>query len=285
MLQSFVCVPHGTTLPQMDDWCWLLRSQTTHSAVKQLRFCRHLQAAMSSSSKAIVPDDAAAPMDPQTIKILAVKTLMRERENSRKNSDFTKSDTIRDKLLSEFGVEIFDQKNGPSGWKFKDGSSKKLAAGLTLPVEITATLKRNRTEEAIDRKQAEKKQRVEASVPKSKGGTPHIDIKHIHFLYSICTSSVIKEAALTEEQKRNKLVMSTIMGNSDVLNKQGVLIEEMVIGPSNIIAKSGQRIKVHYVGRLKTNNKMFDSSLKKPFVFRLGRSEVIKVSSQFTVHS
>jgi FK506-binding nuclear protein len=32
---------------------------------------------------------------------------------------------------------------------------------------------------------------------------------------------------------------------------------------------------MHYVGRLKTNNKIFDSS-KRPFAFRLGRGEVIK---------
>jgi len=30
------------------------------------------------------------------------------------------------------------------------------------------------------------------------------------------------------------------------------------------------------VGKLKTNNKVFDSSLKKPFTFRLGKGEVIK---------
>ncbi len=64
--------------------------------------------------------------------------------------------------------------------------------------------------------------------------------------------------------------------NDTVVNKQGVLIEEMILGTSKTQAVSGKRIKVHYVGRLKSNNKMFDSSVKKPFTFRLGRSEVIK---------
>ena len=36
-------------------------------------------------------------------------------------------------------------------------------------------------------------------------------------------------------------------------------------------------MKVHYTGRLKTTNKVFDSSIgKRPFTFRLGRGEVIK---------
>lgn len=120
--------------------------------------------------------DANNTLDEASIKILAVKALMRERETARKNSDFAKSDRIRDKLASEFGVELFDQKNGPSGWKFKDGSSKKLKAGLTLPPEVTATLKRPRDDDRSDnqsgKEKVEKKQKVQAALaPKPQGKT------------------------------------------------------------------------------------------------------------------
>ena len=80
----------------------------------------------------------------------------------------------------------------------------------------------------------------------------------------------------TAEQARNAALMNTVVqSNSSAQNKQGVLIEDLIIGTGKQIATSGKRVKVHYAGRLKSNNKLFDSS-KKPFVFRLGRSEVIK---------
>lgn len=55
---------------------------------------------------------------------------------------------------------------------------------------------------------------------------------------------------------------------------QGVIIEDLKIGTGQT-SKIGDRIKMHYVGKLKSNGKVFDSSVKKPFVFRLGRGEVI----------
>jgi hypothetical protein len=51
----------------------------------------------------------------------------------------------------------------------------------------------------------------------------------------------------------------------DLLNNIAL---DMFPGEKKVLL-SGDRIKVHYVGRLKSNNKIFDSSLKKPFVFRL----------------
>lgn len=56
----------------------------------------------------------------------------------------------------------------------------------------------------------------------------------------------------------------------------GVKIEDIRVG-SGPEAKSGKRAQVYYEGRLKTNNKVFDS-LKQgvPFKFGLGRGEVIK---------
>jgi FKBP-type peptidyl-prolyl cis-trans isomerase len=43
-------------------------------------------------------------------------------------------------------------------------------------------------------------------------------------------------------------------------------------------AKAGSVVGMYYAGRLKTNNKQFDACLSgKPFKFRLGKGEVIKV--------
>ena len=41
-------------------------------------------------------------------------------------------------------------------------------------------------------------------------------------------------------------------------------------------AESGKKVKVNYVGKFKTNGRVFDASKGRPFSFRLGRSEVIK---------
>lgn len=56
---------------------------------------------------------------------------------------------------------------------------------------------------------------------------------------------------------------------------QGVLIEDIVIGTGRR-AESGRRVKVNYVGKFKTNGRVFDASKGRPFQFRLGRSEVIR---------
>lgn len=56
----------------------------------------------------------------------------------------------------------------------------------------------------------------------------------------------------------------------------GVLVEDLKMGEGQV-AKPGKLVQVYYEGRLKSNNKMFDSSTKGPgFKFRLGRQEVIK---------
>ena len=47
-------------------------------------------------------------------------------------------------------------------------------------------------------------------------------------------------------------------------------------------AKPGCSVGMYYVGRLKTNNKQFDSCLTgKPFKFKLGKGEVIKVRTLY----
>jgi FK506-binding nuclear protein len=68
---------------------------------------------------------------------------------------------------------------------------------------------------------------------------------------------------------------SSSQSNSNSRNVQGVIIEELQAGNPGRVAKNGDRLQMHYVGKLKANNRIFDSS-KKPFSFTLGRGEVIK---------
>ena len=45
------------------------------------------------------------------------------------------------------------------------------------------------------------------------------------------------------------------------------------------VPQGGKRVQVKYIGRLKSNNKVFDQTKgNKTFAFRLGVGEVIKVS-------
>lgn len=56
----------------------------------------------------------------------------------------------------------------------------------------------------------------------------------------------------------------------------GVVFEDRVVGKGPV-AKAGSKVSVYYVGRLKQNNKQFDSSTSGAgFKFLLGRGEVIK---------
>jgi len=56
----------------------------------------------------------------------------------------------------------------------------------------------------------------------------------------------------------------------------GFIMEEVVVG-TGAEARAGQRVRVHYTGRL-TNGTTFDSSLDRnePLGFKLGAGEVIK---------
>ncbi len=66
-------------------------------------------------------------------KIIEIRSLLKERERARKGGDFGKSDSMRERLERDFHIEIIDQKDGPSGWKFKDGSSNKIPPGVNIP--------------------------------------------------------------------------------------------------------------------------------------------------------
>ncbi len=57
---------------------------------------------------------------------------------------------------------------------------------------------------------------------------------------------------------------------------QGVIVDDKKIGEGRA-AKSGDRVSMRYIGKLKDTGKMFDSNKKgKPFGFKLGSGEVIK---------
>lgn len=202
----------------------------------------------------------SSKLDDHSKKILEVRKLVRERDEAREGGQFVKSDNLRDKL-SEMGVFVVDQKGGPSGWRFLDGSSKKLPAGLGLPASenITKTPKSNTTS-PVNPKEKEvsnKKQKVTASA----------------------------SSKTSEEQSRNKATLNKLLGNNEsgptaqangpkVSHVQGVKMTDLKIG-TGPTAQSGQRASVMYAGRLLSNGKQFDAS-KKPFKFRLGAGEVIK---------
>ena len=63
---------------------------------------------------------------------------------------------------------------------------------------------------------------------------------------------------------------------SSIKTPSGLVIEDLVMGNGNSAA-AGQRVSVHYTGWL-TDGKKFDSSKDRgqPFVFALGRGEVIR---------
>ena len=83
---------------------------------------------------------------------------------------------------------------------------------------------------------------------------------------------------VAETNRNNALIQSILGTGSDTAtrkNVQGVLIEDLKVGTGRV-AKSGNKIKVHYVGKLKSNGNTFDACTTKPFPFRLGTGEVIR---------
>ena len=184
---------------------------------------------------------------------------------------------FREKLAKDFGVEIFDQKGGPSGWKFLDGSTRKLP-NVTVPE--ASMKKRNRVEKeskiSSSDSSSNKRPKNESSSSSSASAViekPKIQLKKVD----------PKKSKETPDQLRNKAVLSAVQGNNNgngnARNVDGVLIEDIVVGVAGgKAATAGKRIKVLYVGRLKTTNKVFDScsNANKPFAFRLGGGEVIR---------
>ena len=195
-------------------------------------------------------------LDEHSKKIVEVRMIMRERETARKANDFGKSDSLREKLKDEYGVAVLDQKDGPSGWKFIDGSTRKLKAGTKVPEK--AEKKRNR-DVAADVPSATEKKKIEKEKLKKQKTIEN------------------KSSSSKDEVERNKTAvakMSAESGAPRAKNINGVLIEELSIGKGKE-AKSGNKVKMEYVGKLK-NGKIFDASRGRPFQFKIGRGEVIR---------
>eukprot|EP01041_Mallomonas_annulata_P003928 gene3928-7841_t len=191
-------------------------------------------------------------MDDHTEKILAIRKIVKERDQARDDGEFTKSDNIRDKL-TEMGVFVIDQKGGPSGWRFLDGSSKKLPNNVVIP----------------------KPESLDGSKPKLTALANNGDQKRKQNQNTNDISSKKSNKGDSAEQSRNKAALNSLMSKSaDSVVVQGVTIKDIKIGTGDT-AQIGHKVKVNYVGKLKSNDKVFDSS-KKPFAFRLGRGEVIK---------
>ncbi|XP_030369511.1 39 kDa FK506-binding nuclear protein [Scaptodrosophila lebanonensis] len=77
-----------------------------------------------------------------------------------------------------------------------------------------------------------------------------------------------------KEQLKEKIVTKQAEGERTIAG--GVKIEDLHVG-SGPEAKAGKRASVYYIGRLKSNNKTFDSMQKgNGFKFSIGKGEVIK---------
>lgn len=224
--------------------------------------------------------------DPLIAKILKVRKIVKERDEARTGGNFLKSDRLREKLASEYGVDLIDQKGGPSGWKFKDGTSNKIPVGSKLAVindggAPESGKKRKRENEDADKPKADginaDRKKLKASLPlKASGAKP----------LSATKPKTPKAVPPSAEQERNRALAAAVTGQSTapssssnarvstVRNVNGVFIEDLQPG-SGAVAQRGSRVKVNYIGRLKSNNKVFDASARKPFAFTLGRGEVI----------
>jgi len=174
-------------------------------------------------------------------------------------------------IMHRYGVKIIDQKGGPSGWKFIDGSSNKLAAGANIPLSTEqqqALSEKNRSDKK--RKYEEKDALREAEVRKVNEADKKQKVK----------------ALLEKEEKK---VSPAVQGNTKAASAsaaaaagtgatktvEGVIIQTVRSSPAGTVATKGKRIKMHYIGKLQKNGKVFDSS-DKPFTFRLGAGEVIR---------
>lgn len=194
-------------------------------------------------------------LDPHTKKILKIKEIVKKRDELRENGDYLKADSVRELLKVKYNVDLIDQKGGPSGWKFLDGSSTKIASNIKLPTKEQDT---NLDKE----KKLKKLQQKEKELAMSKKLKEKETKKE-------------KNTQLKAEYESNNNIMKNMLNvNSNVKNINGVLIEELEPGFGQRV-KAGDRVRVHYIGKLKSNNKVFDSSLKKPFQFKLGAREVI----------
>lgn len=187
----------------------------------------------------------------QIQRIKEARELVKKRDAARAAGDFDEADNIRDSL-NGLGVSLVDQKGGPSGFRFADGSAHKLPAGYSGSATTGGS-----------QNQALKAAPAPRSQPKSESPAQ--------------PKKTVTKPSEGPEQQRNRAVLDAVLGvnnGSGTRNVQGMLVTDSVVG-TGAVASRGSRVKVHYVGKLKSNGRVFDKS-KKPFSFTIGRGEVIR---------
>lgn len=255
--------------------------------------------AASKAAKAVTTSTVSdySDQEPQVRRILQVRELMMQRDAARMSAQFVKADQLRERLRRDYNVEVMDQpqqqQHMPSGWKFTDGTSKKLPGGFVVPEAFQ--LQRKQHEEFVAKLKSEsggdkeaasakkdKRKREQDEKPSSSGN----DKKKAAVAATDGSSNSAKKAKTVEEKGRNVKLMQSVLNEGSggaaaaaagARTVQGVLIEDLQLGSAGTAAAAvGQRVKVQYTGRLKSNGKVFDSSGKRPFTFKLGRGEVIR---------
>jgi FKBP-type peptidyl-prolyl cis-trans isomerase len=204
------------------------------------------------------PAPAASSTVDNTQRILEVRRIMKQRDEARDANNLIKTDELKAKLI-EMGVFVRDQKGGPSGWRFLDGTNNKLPPGYKIPDD--AIRHKRRRDESSDAPEVE-------STPTSRSESRSKKAKTSD---SAKSSESARNLALLRQQTEATSTAQSI-GQRTVENV-GITDKTVGSGPE---AQQGNRVKVHYVGKLKTTGKVFDASTKKPFQFRLGAGEVIR---------
>jgi hypothetical protein len=202
---------------------------------------------MSSSSAATTPSSSASsPGETARIeRVIQAKLLMSKREAAREAKNFLLADEFRQRLNDEVGVEVFDQKDGPSGWKFKDGSSKKLPVNAQLPKEAlskhppTETKQKKRNIEGDDKSaatsfgadapaQSAKKAKLQTqsnTEANSRSTTPTSKQASTNSLSSSTIAAKVSSLAAKEKEQQRAALQAVIGTAANVKKVEGVIIE------------------------------------------------------------
>ena len=187
-------------------------------------------------------------------------------------------------------MTIIDQKNGPSGWKFIDGSSNKLTPGLNIPLDadkqkLLTEKNRNDRKRKLELEDEHRQKKVllenndsKTNITTAGNNKAKSEVsKNKEMLQSVL--SVEKKSASSNNTNvaipNTKKVVSNAASTTVSKTVDGVKIDIIKSSNSNFVATKGKRLKMHYVGKLQSNNRVFDSS-STPFSFKLGAGEVIR---------
>ncbi|XP_066994492.2 46 kDa FK506-binding nuclear protein [Anabrus simplex] len=197
-------------------------------------------------------------------------------------AQFGESDESEDELSGEESEEEEEEEDDESDdmvttqvqktpdMKKKDKQNK---TPNKTPMEKMNNL--NKTKTPVDNQEQKKKKKSinpQEGTPKTPGVTGDENGKHHPTPHpSKKNKKKLDESPAVESPKPDQsptLVKKTLQG--------GVNIHDIKVG-NGPVAKSGKRVTVYYVGRLKQNNKQFDATTQGPgFKFQLGGGEVIK---------